>query len=68
VADPRGGLAVYDRNGRAVSVPSGGRAIAWSPDERFAAVALADEIAVVRVDGGREARLKLSARDVDWRA
>jgi hypothetical protein len=68
VADPRGGLAAYDRNGRAMPVPSGGRAIAWSPDERFAAIVLADEIAVVPVAGGREARLKLSARDVDWRA
>lgn len=63
-----GGLAVYDREGRSQEVPSGGRAIAWSPDERFAAVALSEQIAVVALDGGRETRLRLAARDIDWRA
>jgi hypothetical protein len=63
-----GGLAVYDREGRSRTVPSGGRAIAWSPDERFAAVVLPGQIAVVALDGGRETRLRLSARDIDWRA
>lgn len=64
----RDALAVYDRDGRPVEAPARGRAIAWSPDERFAAVVLAGEIALVSLDGGREARLRLSARDVDWRA
>lgn len=62
------GLAVYDRDGRDMPVPRAGRAIAWSPDERFAVVALPEELAVVPVEGGRQTRLKLEARDVDWRA
>lgn len=63
-----GGLAVYDRDGRPVQVPRDGTAIAWSPDERFAAVTLPGEIAILPVGGGRETRLKLAARDIDWRA
>jgi hypothetical protein len=63
-----GGLVVFDRHGRPLDLPRGS-AIAWSPDERFAAIALGDEIAFVPADGGDPvARIPVSAVDLDWRS
>ena len=67
--DPdRSTLAVFDRDGRRVDV-TGGRAIAWSPDERYAAVAGDGHVVVVPAGGGAPvARIPVAARDLDWRA
>ena len=63
-----GRVSVLDRNGRP-RWHSTGRAIAWSPDERYAAVARGREVAIVRArDGSRVAGLGVRAKDVDWRA
>jgi hypothetical protein len=60
------GLAVFDAAGRRLDLPEG-HAIAWSPDERFAAVAGADEIEIVPAGGGEPvARIPLSVADLDW--
>jgi hypothetical protein len=60
------GLAVFDAAGRRLDLPEG-HAIAWSPDERFAAVAGADEIEIVPAGGGDPvARIPLSVADLDW--
>jgi hypothetical protein len=60
-------VSVLDRNGRA-RWQTPGRAIAWSPDERYAAVAEDGEVAIVRArDGARVAGLAVRATDVDWR-
>jgi hypothetical protein len=62
-----GRVEVVDRSGRALW-GTRGRAIAWSPDERYTAVARPGELAIVRArDGGRIAGLALHATDVDWR-
>ena len=62
-----GRVDVVDRSGRALW-STRGRAIAWSPDERYTAVARPGELAIVHArDGGRVARLALHATDVDWR-
>jgi hypothetical protein len=60
------GLAVFDAKGRRLELPKG-HAIAWSPDERFAAVAGADQVAIVPAGGGEPvARIPLSVADLDW--
>jgi hypothetical protein len=48
---------------------TGARAIAWSPDERFWAVAEESSIAIFRAKQPQTAAvsLPLSAVDVDWR-
>lgn len=62
-----GHVLVLDRDGRA-RWQTAGRAIAWSPDEKYAAVARGGELAIVRArDGDRVARLGVRAGDVDWR-
>ena len=62
-----GRVSVLDRDGRP-RWQTDGRAIAWSPDERYAAVARTSELSIVRArDGGRVARLAVRATDVDWR-
>lgn len=62
-----GRLAVFDRDGRPLDLPPG-RAIAWSADERFAAVALADEVVFVPAAGGEPvAAVPVEAVDLDWR-
>ena len=63
----RGELVVFDREGLPVPILPG-RAIAWSPDERLAAVAWEDELVVVTARTGEPlARIEARARDVDWR-
>jgi hypothetical protein len=62
-----GRVQVIDRSGRGLWATRG-RAIAWSPDERYAAIAGADELAIVDAAGGKPlARLDVRAADVDWR-
>ncbi len=65
--DPEGTrLSVFDREGRRVPLPDG-RAIAWSPDERHAAVAGDDHVAIVPAGGGAPlATIPVVAYDVDW--
>jgi hypothetical protein len=67
--DPHGGrLLAYDgTHARRIRLPAG-RAIAWSPGERYAAVARRDDIVIVPASSGRPvARLAVRATDVDWR-
>ncbi|MBD0338237.1 MAG: hypothetical protein ICV67_03015 [Thermoleophilia bacterium] len=60
-------LAVFDRAGRRLWTRPG-HAVAWSPDERYAAVAGVREVAIVPAAGGEPvAKIPLSAADVDWR-
>ena len=60
------GLAVFDAKGRRLDLPEG-HAVAWSPDERFAAVAGPSEVAIVPAGGGDPvARIPLSVADLDW--
>ena len=60
-------LAAFDREGLRIPIPTG-RAVAWSPDERFAVVARGDELVVVAAGTGETvARIEARARDVDWR-
>lgn len=64
-----GALVIVDRGGRSVHLPvQRGRGIAWSPDERWVAVADEGGIRVFRADGSGPApvRIPLPARDVLW--
>jgi len=61
-------VRVFDLEGKPLWEEAG-HGVAWSPDERFAAVAGAKEIAIVPAAGGKPvARIPAAARDVDWRA
>ena len=63
-----GALDVRDREGGRLPLPRTGQAIAWSPDERFAAVAAGGAVSILPAEGGGElARLPIAAGDVDWR-
>ena len=63
----KGVVAVFDRDGLPLW-SAAGRAIAWSPDERYAAVARTSELSILDArDGRRVARLAVRALDVDWR-
>ena len=70
------GLIVVDRSGRAVPLPRGratGRALAWSPDERWLAVATGSAVAFLGLEGGvpaagrPAASIPLRARELAWR-
>ena len=62
-----GRLAVFERGGLELWARPG-HAVAWSPDERFAAVAAEEEVAIVTAAGGEPvARIPLSVADLDWR-
>lgn len=61
-------VRVFDRAGRSVPLPSAARAIAWSPDERFAVLARGGGLSIVPAAGGEEiVRIPARAVDVDWR-
>jgi hypothetical protein len=76
---PRGGFfaveaesfLLFDRNGRRRSVPFfvGFRSLAWSPDERWTAVATEDGVHLFPTAAGspRVQRLPIVARDLAWR-
>lgn len=69
--EARGRLRVWDALGEPVALPGGvesGRALAWSPDDRFAAAALRDAVAIFRLGGDTVARLPVVAVDLDWRS
>ena len=62
-----GRIHVIARSGRGLW-ETRGRAIAWSPDESYAAVARASELVIVPAAGGDPVfRLDVRAHDVDWR-
>ncbi len=66
----RGGVAIVDRNGRPAQLAlRSGTAVAWSPDERWAAEATADGIYFFRADerNPRFIHLPIVARDLVWR-
>jgi len=66
-AQGHGVVSVLDRSGRPLW-EAAGRAIAWSPDEQYVAVARPSELSILRAgDGHRVARLAVRATDVDWR-
>jgi hypothetical protein len=61
-------LQVYDRHGNQLAL-SGGRSIAWSPGERYAAVAAEGSVLIVPAAGGEAlARIPVDALDLDWRS
>jgi hypothetical protein len=65
-----GSLAVVDRDGRPLLEPfRQGRALAWSPDERWGAWAGADGVYFFRPGerGARFIRVPIVARDLVWR-
>jgi hypothetical protein len=70
-AEGRGGLLVLGPDGLAASLPllTNPRAIAWSPDERWTAVATESSVFVFRTNTGeaRIRRLPIEARDLAWR-
>lgn len=60
-------LQVYDRHGNQLAL-SGGRSIAWSPGERYAALATEGRVLIVPAGGGETvARIPVDAVDLDWR-
>jgi hypothetical protein len=66
------GLRVFTRGGRAVRLPRlrGAHAIAWSPDERWTAIATRTSIFVFQTarPAGQLVRIPRAARDLDWGA
>jgi hypothetical protein len=66
------GIVVLDRDARAVPLPTLPQAhrVAWSPDERWLAVATQASVYIVRVGdpNARARRLGLVASDLAWRA
>jgi hypothetical protein len=72
VLHPAGGLAVYDREGDLVGPPRTlrlARSIAWSPDERWAALVTRRSLWIMRSERALTplVQLPLGAVDVDWR-
>ena len=66
-----GGLVIVDSSGAEIETPAltGYRAIAWSPDDRWAAVATDAGVLVFQpgAPGPPELELDLDANDLDWR-
>jgi hypothetical protein len=67
-----GGLVAFDSHRRGATIlpeiSPGARAIAWSPDDRYAAVASTSFMRIFRSSRpGRAVTLSLIAFDVDWR-
>jgi hypothetical protein len=71
ILDPgAAGVRVFDRDGGPLRIPevTNPHAIAWSPDERWTALATAWGIHVYRTDDpdGLVVRIPLRVRDLDW--
>jgi hypothetical protein len=67
------GLRLFTRSGRALEHPpvvDGPRAVAWSPDERWTALATRSAVYVFPTEEpeGRVLRIPLAVRDLDWDA
>lgn len=63
-----GSVQVYDRDGHVVPVRGPARSIAWSPGERYAALATDGRVLIVQAAGGEPvARISVDALDLDWR-
>jgi hypothetical protein len=67
------GVQLFARDGRPLEAPrvaEGSRAVAWSPDERWTALATRSAVYVFRTDEpeGRVLRIPLAVRDLAWRA
>jgi hypothetical protein len=66
------GVRVFDRDGGPLRIPdvTNPHAIAWSPDERWTALATAWSVHVYRTDDpeGLVVRIPLRVRDLDWDA
>jgi hypothetical protein len=66
------GMRVFSANGRELGLPdvTGARAVAWSPDERWTALATAASVFVFASDDpdGALVRIPVAARDLDWEA
>jgi hypothetical protein len=64
-------LLVIDADGRPVALPPfiDPRALTWSPDERWSAVATTHSVFVFRTEAPevRIRRLPIAARDLSWR-
>lgn len=68
-----GGTRVFTRDGRSVPLPAGvplGRGLAWSPDERWTAVATRMSLYLFRTERPDDdvIRIPLAVRDLDWSA
>jgi hypothetical protein len=68
-----GAVSVFTRDGEPVALPQGVTdpyAIAWSPDERWTALATRASVYVFATEDpdGRLIRIPVSARDLDWTA
>jgi hypothetical protein len=62
-------MLVFRRSGQAVEVPEGVRALAWSPDDAWLAVAYSDslEFHSLRDPALRLPQIPIAARDLEWR-
>jgi hypothetical protein len=62
-------LLALDAQGRRMALPRGALGVAWSPDERWTAVATGNGIVLLREGRGRPGvlRLPLAATDLVWR-
>lgn len=62
-------LLALDAQGRRMALPRGALGVAWSPDERWTAVATGNGIVLLREGRGRPGvlRLPLAASDLVWR-
>jgi hypothetical protein len=73
VGAAQAGVRLFTRDGRALEAPrvaGGWRAVAWSPDERWTAVATGSAVYVFRTQepGRRVLRIPLAVRDLAWSA
>ena len=70
-APGRGGLLVFHSDGSSASLPplTDAHSIAWSPDDRWTAVATQNSVFLFRTDEPepRVRRLAITARDLAWR-
>ena len=65
------GVRLFDRNASPLALPAAARdpkAVAWSPDERWAALATEDAVYVFPAEAPYDpmVRVPLGVRDLDW--